>query len=124
MKEILFLLSRSEDYSLTRNHIVHAIEIEKWVENTKEASVRGERLLIDSVRVSYDRTLAHLKKLGLIKGKFPKDLRPLSPYMGTLWRGYCYTLTEKGKVKADEILQEIMKPVSRLNQLINALEEL
>lgn len=123
MKEILFLLAQYNE-GMTRNSIVHAIEIEKWTENTERSSCSSERILKDSVRVSYDRTLLKLRKLELVEAGFPKDLRPMSFYDGTKWRGFFYTLTEEGKKKANEIILEIFKPVNRLNQLIlNVLEE-
>jgi hypothetical protein len=123
MKEILFLLSRTGEYKLTRNHIIHAIEREKWLENTKESTVEKERLLKDSVRVSYDRTFAKLKKLGLIEGGF-MGYTPFSFYEGTLYRGHLYILTEKGREMADEIIKEILEPINRFDKLFNDLSDL
>jgi hypothetical protein len=81
MREILLLLYKSGE--LTRNDIVFHLEKER-----KKALIRSsfasEYLLTDKYRVSYDRTLKHLKELGLIKGGFPSELLPLSPYQGTL----------------------------------------
>jgi len=123
MKEIIFVLSKSYDYSMTRNHIIRTIENDQWREITRDSQVLHltpdlDRLLIDKVRVSYDRTLARLRKLGLIEGGFPIELGRLSGYNGTLWRGYLYTLTDKGKKEAHKILAEASKTIRRYDELL------
>jgi hypothetical protein len=80
-----------------------------------------ELIPLDKVRVSYDRTFRRLRELGLIEGGFPSELPSLSLYSGTLWGGYFYTLTDKGRREAEEIMEGILKPLLRYsNMLINA----
>lgn len=119
MKEILVILAQSPEFGMYRTDLIFAIEKDQWMKKTriKESSFH-ERLLTDSVRVSYDRTLAKLKKLGLIKGGWPDGVKPLSPWEGTLWSGQRLILTDKGKKVASEIIQETLRQVLRLNQLI------
>ena len=116
MREILLLLYKSGE--LTRNDIVFHLEKER-----KEALIRSsfasEYLLTDKYRVSYDRTLKHLKELGLIKGGFPSELLPLSPYQGTLWRGYLYELTTEGKTKAERIRAELLDSIERYSFVLH-----
>jgi len=124
MKEILILLAQSPDFGMYRTNIIHSIEKEEWMKKTKKSSIIDRRVLVDSVRVSYDRTLAKLKRMRLIEGGWSKDVVPLSPYMGTLWSGQCYTLTAEGKRVATEIIQDVLKQVLRFNQLIlNGLDD-
>lgn len=120
MKKILFLLSKND--SMTRNDIVYAIEKEQWNRITKTSSAHGERLLIDKVRVSYDRTLKRLTDLGFVEGGFPAGLGRLSPYRGTLWRGYLYTITPKGRMQTQEIIRKTLKPLEEYSStLIDSL---
>ena len=124
MKDILSLLSKSEH--MTRNHIVYSIERERWDKISKPSPIvygGRERVLVDKVRVSYDRTLKRLRNLGLIEGGFPPERGRLSLYRGTLWRGYLYKLTDKGRTEAQEILSEMLKLLKRRSRiLMNALE--
>jgi len=116
MKDILFLLSRNN--SMTRSHVICAIERERWNNITKQSPVSDELILLDKVRVSYDRTFRQLRELGLIEGGFPSDRGRLSPYNGTLWRGYVYILTDKGRDEAEEIMEEILKPLLRYSDML------
>ena len=63
---------------MSRNHIVFSMEGERWLDITKPAWASHERLLLDKVRVSYDRTLKRLRELGLVEGGF---LPNWSPYL-------------------------------------------
>ena len=124
MKDILLLLSKNK--VMTRNRIVYSIERERWDKISKPSPIvyQGrERILIDKVRVSYDRTFKRLRTLGLIEGGFPPELGRLSFYRGTLWRGYLYTLTEKGRNEAKEILGEVLKPLERHSRLLTNARE-
>jgi hypothetical protein len=60
-----------------------------------------------------------LKELGLIKGGFPSELLPLSPYQGTLWRGYLYELTTEGKTKAERIRVELLDSIERYSFVLH-----
>lgn len=116
MKEILLLLYRAG--KLTRNDIVLHLE-EKRDEVFVRSSVASEYLLSDKSRVSYDRTLRHLKESGLIKGGFPSELLPLSPYQGTLWRGYLYELTSEDRMKAEELRTKLLDSIERYSFILH-----
>jgi hypothetical protein len=124
MKSILFLLSKID--GITRNHIICAIEGERWNEVAKRSTAKSMRFIdellpLDKVRVSYDRTFRRLRELGLIEGGFPSELPPLSPYAGTLWRGYSYTLTDKGRKEIEDIVERVLDPLMRYcDMLMNA----
>jgi hypothetical protein len=115
MKEILLLLNKTD--RLTRNSIVFHLENRALYSTKDEVFVKSsfsdEYLLSDNFRVSYDRTLKCLRESGLIKGGFPSQLLPLSQYQGTLWRGYLYELTPKGRMKAEEIRTKLLDSIER-----------
>jgi hypothetical protein len=116
MKGILLLLYKTGP--LTRNSIVFHLEKRVLYSTKEEVFVKSsadghEYLLSDNFRVSYDRTLKCLREAGMIKGGFPSQLLPLSPYKGTLWRGYLYELTPKGRKKADEIRTRLLESIER-----------
>jgi hypothetical protein len=121
MKGILLLLYKADQ--LTRNSNVFHLE-RKTLYSTREevfvkSSVSDEYLLSDKFRVSCDRTLKCLRESGLIKGGFPSELLPLSPYQGTLWRGYLYELTAKGKMKAEEIRTRLLDSIEHYSFLLH-----
>jgi hypothetical protein len=116
MKDILFILSKMDD--MTRNDIICALEGKQWEKITKRSSVSPELIPLDRVRVSYDRTFRRLRELGLIEGGFPSERPPLSPYSGTLWGGYVYTLTGDGIKEAEEIVKRILKPLMRYSDML------
>ena len=116
MKDILFILSKTD--SMTRSDIICVIEGKRWEKITTRSPVVSERIPLDKVRVSYDRTLRRLRELGLIEGGFPSERPPLSPYSGTLWRGYVYVLTGDGRREAEEIVNRILKPLMRYSDML------
>lgn len=121
MKEILLLLLKADQ--LTRNGIVFHLERKTLFSSNEEvfvkSSVSTEYLLSDKFRVSYDRTFKYLREYGLIKGGFPSELRPFSSYHGTLWRGYLYELTPKGKIKAEEIRTKLLNSIERYSLILH-----
>jgi hypothetical protein len=121
MKEILLLLHKAD--RLTRNSIVFHLD-KRALYSTKDevfvkSSFSGEYLLSDNSRVSYDRTLKCLRESGLIKGGFPSQLLPLSQYQGTLWGGYLYELTPKGRMKAEEIRTRLLDSIERYSFVLH-----
>jgi hypothetical protein len=121
MKDILFLLSRWD--TLPRTHIIYSIERKRWNKITRPSPIASDLIPLEKVRVSYDRTLRRLRELELIEGGFPPELPPLSGYAGTLWTGYFYKLTDKGRKEAEEIIERILKPLIRYSDmLINAAQ--
>ena len=120
MREILLVLLKYKH--MTRNHIVYSIGRQRWDDITELSSVSKNRILTDKIRVSYDRTLRRLRELGLIEGGFPPELRPLSPYRGTLWGGYLYMLTDRGRTEAEKIQSRRLSPLEKYSEiLMNAL---
>lgn len=123
MKEILIILAQTKE-GMNRYNLVYAIEKDNWIKKTRQARQASWRVPLDSVRVSYDRTLSQLIGMNLLDGFYPKDIPKLSPYYGTLWGGKAYRLTEKGKKIAVEIIDNALKESARLNQLIlNGLDD-
>jgi hypothetical protein len=117
MKDILFVLSRTD--GMTRSDIIWTIEGKRWEKITRRSTASYDELIpLDRVRVSYDRTFRRLRELGLIEGGFPSELPPLSPYSGTLWGGYFYTLTDNGRREAEEIIEGILKPLMRYSDML------
>ena len=116
MKDILLILYKTEN--LTRNDIIVCLE-EKRDEVLVKSSVSSEYILKDKIRVSYDRTFRRLKELELLEGSFPSELRRLSPYQGTLWRGYVYRLTSKGRMMAEKIRRELLESVEHYSFILH-----
>jgi hypothetical protein len=116
MKEILVILAQCLE-GISRYNLVYAIEKDNWIEKTRQSNFLG-RIPLDSVRVSYDRTLSKLIEMNLIDGFYPEDIPTMSFYYGTLMGGRAYRLTEKGKRVANEVIDKALKESARLNQLI------
>jgi DNA-directed RNA polymerase subunit RPC12/RpoP len=117
MREILIILASAKD-GMYRYDLVYALEKDNWVKKTRQCCNASWRIPIDSIRVSYDRTLSQLIGLGLIDGFYSKEIPKSSPYYGTLWKGRCFKLTEKGRIRAEEIIDNTLEPVARFNELI------
>jgi hypothetical protein len=123
MKEILIILAHATD-GMYRYDLVYALEKDNWIKKTRQCRNASWRVPLDSVRVSYDRTLSQLIDMNLIDGFYSKEALKLSPYFGTLWRGRCFKLTEKGRTLAKEIIDNALRQSWRFNQLIlNGLDE-
>jgi len=116
MKYILLLLCKTE--VLTRNDIVLRLE-EKRGKIFTRSKISEEYVLVDNIRVSYDRTLRHLRNLRLLEGYFPPELAPLSPYQGTLWQGYAYKRTPKGKSIAEKLEKELLESIEDFSYILH-----
>jgi DNA-binding transcriptional ArsR family regulator len=108
MKLILFILCKNVE--LTRNDIVTILEKKRGSVFVK-SRCSNEFVLVNKTRVSYDRTLKRLRELELVEGGFPEELSPFSPYKGTLWQGFLYRLTPKGKLVAQKLKNELLESV-------------
>lgn len=121
MKDVLFILSKSD--GMSRTQIMRTVEGNRWNRLAKRSTAPTMRYItdlipLDKIRVSYDRTFRRLRELGLIERGFPSDRRLSSWYSGTILEGYFYVLTDKGRREAEEIIEEILKPLLRYSDML------
>jgi DNA-binding transcriptional ArsR family regulator len=121
MKDVLFILSKSD--GMSRTQIMRTVERNRWNRLAKRSTAPTMRYItdlipLDKTRVSYDRTFRRLRELGLIERGFPSDRRLSSWYSGTILEGYFYVLTDKGRREAEEIIEEILKPLLRYSDML------